>query len=65
MAQEEVQKSADVAAAPVVKEKPITDKEVTIPTPVAEKESSTRTSFFVDPINNDENRASSFGEHRA
>ncbi|KAG7651417.1 Patellin-1 [Arabidopsis thaliana] len=38
MAQEEVQKSADVAAAPVVKEKPITDKEVTIPTPVAEKE---------------------------
>jgi len=38
MAQEEVQKSADVAAAPVVTEKPITDKEVTIPTPVAEKE---------------------------
>lgn len=37
MAQEEVQKSADVAAPPVT-EKPITDKEVTVPTPVAEKE---------------------------
>ncbi|CAE5963854.1 unnamed protein product [Arabidopsis arenosa] len=37
MAQEEVQKSADVAA-PTVTEKPITDKEVTVPTPVAEKE---------------------------
>ncbi|EOA34977.1 hypothetical protein CARUB_v10020065mg [Capsella rubella] len=38
MAQEEVQKAADVAAAASVTEKPMTDKEVTVPTPVPEKE---------------------------
>ncbi|CAH2066873.1 unnamed protein product [Thlaspi arvense] len=38
MAQEEAQKSADVVAVAAATEKPMTDKEVTVPAPVPEKE---------------------------
>ncbi|CAA7052425.1 unnamed protein product [Microthlaspi erraticum] len=46
MAQEEVQKSADVVAVTAA-EKPVTDKEVTVPAPVPEKEVSASDSVAV------------------